>query len=342
MDHRSSRPLVSVLTPTYNHERFIEPCLESVLSQTYPHWEQIIIDDGSTDRTSELVARFRDPRIRYVRQSHQGIFKLAQTYNFALTMASGSLIATLEGDDVWPPDKLEVLVPAFADPDVVVSYGVCRSFTEEGMHVSLVIPAPEVRQTYGPSALFNEPIGATACAMLHLPGMINSVTATLIRRAALEAIGGFQSVPGLPVADYPTFLELSLQGKFSFTDRIACYWRKHANNTTTLLENIIVFGLFPCALDFVEKHQHTLRLGISRSKIEERWGEGVGRWAFSEGRRLLVGKQWEAARARFRAAFRSPGLDVQAAALCGVVASYLQLDLEALMRMMGRKSLQPS
>jgi len=74
-------PLVSIITPTYNHERFIAQCIESALAQTYPHWEQIIIDDGSTDRTAEIVARYDDERIIYVRQANQGIWRLAETYN---------------------------------------------------------------------------------------------------------------------------------------------------------------------------------------------------------------------------------------------------------------------
>ncbi|MBC7078199.1 MAG: glycosyltransferase, partial [Synergistales bacterium] len=56
-----SEPFVSVLTPTYNHERFIGSCVESVLAQSYRNWEMVIVDDGSTDRTVEVIQRFTDP-----------------------------------------------------------------------------------------------------------------------------------------------------------------------------------------------------------------------------------------------------------------------------------------
>jgi len=330
---------VSILTPTYNHQRYIADCLESVLGQSYPHWEQIIIDDGSTDETAKVIARFRDPRIRYVHQPNRGILRLAETYNRARSLANGSLIATLEGDDFWPPDKLAALIPAFADPEVVVSYGVCRGFSDSGIPVPLEIPSAEVRKAHGWPALTNEPRGATTYAMLHSLGMVNSATASIIRRSALEIIGGFQHVPGLPVADYATFLRLSQQGKFAFTDRIMNHWRRHGRNATTLHGHVIMLGIYRHALEFADQHGHEVTPGISRGEIQARWGKSAGRWEFSDGRRLLVGEQWKAARARFRAAFRAPSWPVQTAALCGLAASYLHRDLEPLMGMAGRKPL---
>ena len=116
-------PLVSILTPTYNHQLYIRQCIESVLAQTDERWEQIVLDDGSTDATGAIVSSFKDERVRYVPQEHTGIEHLADTYNKGLAMARGELIAVLEGDDFWPPDKLERQIPAFADPDVVLSWG---------------------------------------------------------------------------------------------------------------------------------------------------------------------------------------------------------------------------
>jgi len=82
--------------PTYNHERYIRECIDSVLSQTYPDWKQIIIDDGSTDKTPEIISEYRDRRIRYLRQKNVGIFNLSKTYNRALKIAKGELIMLKE------------------------------------------------------------------------------------------------------------------------------------------------------------------------------------------------------------------------------------------------------
>src|SRR5215472_13719208 len=125
-------PLVSIITPTFNHEGYIGPCVESVLKQSFQDWEQIIIDDGSTDRTRDVVHRYSDQRIRYVYQENQGINALPHTYNRALGLCSGAFIAILEGDDLWPAHKLAHLTPAFDDPRVVLAYGVVGELSADG------------------------------------------------------------------------------------------------------------------------------------------------------------------------------------------------------------------
>jgi len=69
-----SEPLISIITTTYNHGKLIGPCINSILAQTYENWEQIIVDDGSTDGTEEIVNNFKDMKIIYCRQKHVGIY----------------------------------------------------------------------------------------------------------------------------------------------------------------------------------------------------------------------------------------------------------------------------
>src|SRR5215472_14297167 len=131
-DDRRSIPLVSIITPAFNHERFIGPCIESVLGQTYQSWEQIIIDDGSTDRTAEIVRSYSDRRIKYFHQDNKGIGALAETYNCALQLSKGALIAILEGDDLWPTEKLSELVPSFRDSSIILAFGEDRDIDVDG------------------------------------------------------------------------------------------------------------------------------------------------------------------------------------------------------------------
>src|SRR5688500_648199 len=91
-------PRVSIISPVYNADRYIGACIDSVLAQTFTDWEQIIVDDGSTDQTEAVVRKYNDPRIRYVRLPHRGLPALAESYNVALRDARGALIAVLEGD----------------------------------------------------------------------------------------------------------------------------------------------------------------------------------------------------------------------------------------------------
>jgi len=117
-------PLVTILTPTYNHSRFIEDCIRSLLAQSFQDWEQIIIDDGSTDDTREKTGGFHDERITYIYQNHTGLERLGETYNRGLRLARRKYVAILEGDDMWPKHKLELQLNSF-DDDTMPSFGKC-------------------------------------------------------------------------------------------------------------------------------------------------------------------------------------------------------------------------
>ncbi len=98
--------LVSILMLTYNRAHFISEAILSVLAQTYQNWELFIIDDGSTDTTSEIVGRFSDPRIHYIQhKENAGLLKRRQE---SLTYVTSTYVAVLDSDDVWlEPEKLE-------------------------------------------------------------------------------------------------------------------------------------------------------------------------------------------------------------------------------------------
>ena len=97
--------LVSVITPCYNGSRFISETIDSVLSQTYSIWEMIIVDDGSTDNSAEIVDPYskRDGRIRLIRQANGGS---AKARNHGIKEAQGQYIALLDSDDLWKPEFL--------------------------------------------------------------------------------------------------------------------------------------------------------------------------------------------------------------------------------------------
>lgn len=99
-------PRVSVIVPAYNVERYISEALESALSQTYTDHEIVVVNDGSTDSTAEVIDGFAG-KIVYIEQDNRG---LATARNVAIEASSGELIALLDSDDVWVPDRLERMV----------------------------------------------------------------------------------------------------------------------------------------------------------------------------------------------------------------------------------------
>ena len=99
--------MVSIITPAYNSERFIAETIKSVLNQTYTDWELIIVDDCSTDKTSEIVLSFQKEETRIIYIKNETNKGSAISRNIALRNAKGKWIAFLDSDDVWHPEKLE-------------------------------------------------------------------------------------------------------------------------------------------------------------------------------------------------------------------------------------------
>jgi len=98
-------PLVSIVIPTYNHANYLSKALQSVLDQTYKNWEAIVIDNHSTDDTNEVINRYVDPRIKYLKIHNCGV--IAKSRNVGIQTAKGEWIAFLDSDDWWTPDKLK-------------------------------------------------------------------------------------------------------------------------------------------------------------------------------------------------------------------------------------------
>jgi glycosyltransferase involved in cell wall biosynthesis len=335
-------PLVSVVTPAYNHRRFIGPCIESLLRQTYPNWEQIIIDDGSTDGTAEVVRRYTDPRIHYFHQENQGIDALAQTYNRALCLARGELIAVLEGDDFWPADRLATLVPKFRDPSLVLAYGAVVDVDINGRKQSSRRRTDKARANLPSSVLSNDPAGSASKYMLRAegPSLIPASTVVL-RRSALEEIGGFQSFPGLRTTDYPTYFRVSLRGKFFYENRVMGFQRRHLGSVTSTNLESGHLNASRCSRAFMEEYGRELNLtSADVIGIEDSWKKSQTLVDFSVGRVSLLNKEWRKARTHFSAALRNGDPLVWLACTAGWTLSWLHLNLEAVMQRFGYASLE--
>lgn len=263
-------PSVSIVTPTHNHERYIAACIESVLAQTLPDWEMVIVDDGSRDRTLEIARSYTDARIRVLAEEHtRGLPRLVEAYRDALDASTAPLIAILEGDDTWPPEKLATQVPSFEQADVVLAYGAAGQIDSEGCLYGTYRRRPPG------SAAHNRPVGSI------VPHLLNQnfiVAATVVvRRTTLEDVGGFWQPEGIPYVDHPTWLKLALHGAFAWHDTIVGNWRRHPAQFTTTQAT----GPQPDTLPFLRE---MLERSVAAGVINDADAEAA-RLASSPGRR---------------------------------------------------------
>ena len=332
-------PLISIITTTYNHERYIGSCIESVLAQSYSDWEQIILDDGSTDGTAEIALQFSDPRIRFIRQDHSGIENLAHTYNHALRLCRGPIVAIIEGDDTWPADKLSKQVSAFVDVETVLAFGEVVDIDSDGTMAKRNSRTSEKRKKLPRGILYNDPVRSATAYLLTLEGQSFIAPSTvLLRKDKLEEIGGFQYVPGICPPDVATFIRMSLLGKFSYTPEVVGFRRRHLASST--LQFLQPMSTRP--RQFVFELLRTADLDLSESErraIEKTWRPRSQTREFAAGRICLLEQQWKQARSHFLRALH-PGPRAGAAAAIGWFLSWAHRDLEVIFRWMGRAALK--
>lgn len=132
---------VSIIMPSYNTAKFIEETIDSVLAQTYANWELIIVDDCSTDDSDAVVAKYQDPRIRYLKNEKNS--GAAVSRNRALREAKGRWIAFLDSDDLWTPDKLEKQIRFMEDNHYSYSYTNYLEIDEESKPLGARVTGPK-------------------------------------------------------------------------------------------------------------------------------------------------------------------------------------------------------
>ncbi|MBP0902850.1 glycosyltransferase family 2 protein [Mariniflexile gromovii] len=139
------KPLVSIITPMFNSEAFISETINSVINQTYKNWELLLIDDGSTDKTLQIVAPFisQDANIKLLKnQMNAGA---AISRNKGIEASNGKYIAFLDGDDVWKPQKLQVQIEFMETHNCDVSFSSYEQIGETGKPLNKFIKAlPEL------------------------------------------------------------------------------------------------------------------------------------------------------------------------------------------------------
>lgn len=130
-------PKVSIIVPAFNAEKYIAGTIKSVLNQTYSHWELLVVDDGSTDRTKDIVKEYLgDPRISYFYKNNGG---QGSARNLGIKKAKGFYLAFLDADDLWDSHKLEVQLAVLMKEDVSLVFSKVRCIDKNGRFINRFI-----------------------------------------------------------------------------------------------------------------------------------------------------------------------------------------------------------
>ena len=208
-----SKPLVSAIIPNYNYAKYLSDSIESVLAQTYPNVEIIVVDDGSGDDSKAVIDSYGD-KITAIYQKNQGV---SAARNNGVAAAKGVYLAFLDADDIWLPTKLERQVEMFgADPELGLAHVGLVEFDDSGTRLN--------ESTEGMS-------GSVAGELLRFerPVILGGGSGAMVSRRAFELAGGFDGRMSTS-ADWDFFYRVCSRSKAGFVNEILLKYRVHGSN----------------------------------------------------------------------------------------------------------------
>lgn len=220
---------ISVIIPAYNAERTILATIKSVQEQSFSDFELIVINDGSKDKTEEIVRAIKDDRIKIFDYENGG---LPTARNRGISHATGEFIAFLDADDLWTPDKLELQLKLLKQhPEAGVAYSwTCFMDVDEQQKILLFAPFP--------SPTFS----GNVYQKLLVSNFIHSGSNTLVRRKAIDSIEGFDSTL-LSCEDWDYWLRLSKHWSFVVVPKYQILYRRSCGSMSSKVEVMRKEGL---------------------------------------------------------------------------------------------------
>ena len=228
------QPLISVIVPAYNAASFLPAMLESVISQTEPRWECIVVDDDSSDETHALATQYQrdDDRIRATRTAHGGSSH-ARNRGFRLISASSRYVSFMDSDDVWLAHALETLLSRLErDERLIGSHGLAEFIDAAGRPIAPGTYSEAGRNRLGVAGhrLVRWPLDRpTSYGVLINANVLVPPGLLLARRRAYELAGPFDEALAGP-EDWDMLIRLSRFGDLDFVDEVILQYRRHDAN----------------------------------------------------------------------------------------------------------------
>lgn len=243
-------PFVSIIIPTYNRAQLLFKAVQSILNQTYQSFEILVIDDNSSDNTSEIINNFNDDRIKYFRLSkNQGA---CAARNIGIKKAIGELIGFLDSDDQWIETKLEKQIELFnKDENIGLVYTGRKNISNDLQRIIL----PEKRGDLSNSLLIKNYVGTTS--------------SVLIKKVLIDEVGGFD-LTFASCQDWDLFIGISRKCKIDFVDEpLVLYFEHSGDRISTNIKSVVSGHLnihrkyreLIKRLSILEIQQHYLNIG---------------------------------------------------------------------------------
>lgn len=214
--NKNTVPLVSVIIPTYNHARYLDRALQSLIDQTYSNWNAIIIDNHSTDNTDEVVASFQDTRIKFMKIHNGGI--IAASRNMGICASRTEWIAFLDSDDWWKPEKLLTCINHIHDKVDFIYHDVKIIRNSFSLLKKRYLKSRKLRKPILIDLLNN--------------GNIICNSSVLVRKSILNRVGFMsEEINMISSEDYNTWLKVSeITDGFVHIPKCLGYYSIHDNN----------------------------------------------------------------------------------------------------------------
>ncbi len=246
-------PTVDIILPAFNAAHFLPMALDSVVAQTFADWRILLVDDGSTDETTVVAARYSEqlgPKLRYIRQENRG---LPAARNTAIHHAEAEFLALLDADDVWLPHRLEASLKLFAGrPEVGLSYGLIEGIDPAGAVVGRFTDRKQ------------HPEGWIA-PLIYMRTMDLPCPTVTFRRACVEQSGVFDETLRA-TEDRDLWVRIAQRFQVACVPEVIAQYRTSPEAMTTDPERML-----RAQLQFVQKHFRSPGCGVRARRVALSW-----------------------------------------------------------------------
>jgi glycosyltransferase involved in cell wall biosynthesis len=245
-------PKVDVIIPAYNAARYLPAAIESVIAQTFEDWQIVLVDDGSTDNTADVVAPFVDrlgPKLKYIQQPNRGLPAVAR--NVAIANSSAEFLALLDADDVWLPCRLSESLQCFEGrPQVGLTYGFNDRIDSEGK----ILDTFDRKQEHGEGRI------APYIYMRKIDLPCPTIT---FRRKCVDEVGPFDESRSLRgIEDRDLWLRIALRYEVAFVPKVVAHYRVSPNSLSADSQRML-----KVQLHFIRKHYGAEGCGLRSRQI---------------------------------------------------------------------------